>query len=284
MADSARRSRETVSSRRIHQTSVGLARLLRSSPTIRHHARRCTHALTRAWLRTRSRPGPPAPQTGTTVVIAPHPDDAELGCGGLIATRVALGRPVAVVCITDGSGSHPDHPSLRPAELAVRRRAEALSAGGQLGLAATAVTFLNALDGSLSRLSTPEHAGLVARLANVLAAVSVAELFTPCARDGSCEHEAVFALVREAITHQSFRPRVYEYPVWSWWNPLLLWPRAISAPRVWRLSRAMFAADKRRAIHEHRSQIEPIAPWSQAVLHPEFVALFESSDEYYFQQ
>ncbi len=40
------------------------------------------------------------------VVLAPHPDDESLGCGALLAAAFA-GKGARVVCLTDGSGSHP---------------------------------------------------------------------------------------------------------------------------------------------------------------------------------
>ncbi|HEX2943304.1 MAG TPA: PIG-L family deacetylase, partial [Rhodopila sp.] len=46
--------------------------------------------------------------TGTCLILAPHPDDESLGCGGLIATAVAAGRAPLVVILTDGAGSHPN--------------------------------------------------------------------------------------------------------------------------------------------------------------------------------
>ncbi|MCS7190725.1 MAG: PIG-L family deacetylase, partial [Fimbriimonadales bacterium] len=38
------------------------------------------------------------------LIIAPHPDDEVLGCGGLMATAAALGIPVKVVYLTSGDG------------------------------------------------------------------------------------------------------------------------------------------------------------------------------------
>src|SRR3984893_10953906 len=46
--------------------------------------------------------------TGGIVVVAPHPDDETLGCGGLIALASQLGRNIQVVVISDGVGSHPN--------------------------------------------------------------------------------------------------------------------------------------------------------------------------------
>ena len=41
------------------------------------------------------------------LILAPHPDDESLGCGGLIAEACARGRPPAVIIVSDGTGSHP---------------------------------------------------------------------------------------------------------------------------------------------------------------------------------
>ena len=43
-----------------------------------------------------------ADDAGPIVVLAPHPDDESLGCGGVIATRAAEGRRVVVIVVTDG--------------------------------------------------------------------------------------------------------------------------------------------------------------------------------------
>ena len=40
----------------------------------------------------------------THVFVSPHPDDAALSCGGLIATLRAQGEPVALLTIFSGPG------------------------------------------------------------------------------------------------------------------------------------------------------------------------------------
>ena len=60
------------------------------------------------------------------LVIAPHPDDAELGMGGTIALMLAQGMRVGVLDLTDGEPTPHGTPAIRAAESA--------AAGSALGL------------------------------------------------------------------------------------------------------------------------------------------------------
>ena len=80
------------------------------------------------------------------LVLAPHPDDESLGCGGLIAESCARGRDVHVAILTDGTGSHPSSPSYPAPRLRALRQREALAAVEALGLGAL---LLWILDGDL---------------------------------------------------------------------------------------------------------------------------------------
>ena len=57
------------------------------------------------------------------VVLAPHPDDETLGCGALLA-RAFLGAGAHIICLTDGSASHPGSRHWTPARLAAQRRTD----------------------------------------------------------------------------------------------------------------------------------------------------------------
>ena len=52
-------------------------------------------------------------KNNTVMIVAPHPDDESLGCGGLIAQLCSMGRPPLVVIATDGSRSHPGSRAIR---------------------------------------------------------------------------------------------------------------------------------------------------------------------------
>jgi len=60
------------------------------------------------------------------LVIAPHPDDAELGMGGTIALLLEQGRRVGVLDLTDGEPTPLGSPEIRARETA--------AASGELGL------------------------------------------------------------------------------------------------------------------------------------------------------
>ncbi|WP_178076562.1 PIG-L deacetylase family protein, partial [Pseudomonas sp. 43NM1] len=47
------------------------------------------------------------PEGARAVIIAPHPGDEVVMCGGLLQLLSALGHPLQLISITDGSASHP---------------------------------------------------------------------------------------------------------------------------------------------------------------------------------
>jgi LmbE family N-acetylglucosaminyl deacetylase len=69
----------------------------------------------------------------TAMVIFAHPDDAELGSGGVVARWTAAGCEVTYVLCTDGQAGTADR-SLAPAELAARRAAEQRAAADFMGV------------------------------------------------------------------------------------------------------------------------------------------------------
>lgn len=222
-------------------------------------------------------------RAGPCIVFAPHQDDETLGCGALIARRRNEGLPVHVIFITDGSASHPLHPTLSSATITDLRDRESAAALATLGVESVAIHRLGAIDGSLDSLSGERRDALVARIAALLETVAPGEIFLPCCPDGSTEHEAAFALVQHAIYRTPLRPAVWQYPVWSWWNPVLLLEALVTAPVRCTLATEDFGPLKDAALGRYRSQSEPTPPWTEPVLPPDLLQLFKSQHEYFIR-
>lgn len=199
------------------------------------------------------------------VLVAPHPDDEVLGCGGLLRILCQLGVPVEIVAVTDGDASHPDSPTVRPAELAARRRSESRSALARLGLGALPVHRLGCADGAV----TAAQDAVAARLAEVLGAATASTwcLATWCG-DGHPDHEAVGRAATTACARTG--ARLLEFPIWTWhWavpqDPRVPWDRV----RTVRLDPAARAA-KRAAVDCFDSQVRPLSeqPGDEVVLEP----------------
>ncbi len=223
------------------------------------------------------------PRDEPTVIIAPHQDDESLGCGGIIARKRNEGVPVHVIFITDGSASHPQHPRIGPGEIAGLRRQEAMQAMACLGVERAAVHFLDERDGTLNVITPARRTQLVARLGALFSAISPAEIFLPCHPDGSSEHDATFEFVIEAIQRTSLRPDVWEYPVWSWWNPLLLLRRWLNGKDCRRQPLEDFRQGKLQAINCYQTQVRPLAPDPLPALPPELVGIFQNDTEFFFR-
>lgn len=65
------------------------------------------------------------------MAIGAHPDDCDLGAGGLAAKLVAMGHKVKFLSVTNGDAGHQ---SMGGGALAKRRRAEATESGRRLGI------------------------------------------------------------------------------------------------------------------------------------------------------
>src|ERR1043166_28344 len=68
------------------------------------------------------------------LVIAPHPDDAELGAGATIALLLAQGARVGVLDLTDGEPTPHGSPEIRAREAEAATAVLGLSWRGNLGL------------------------------------------------------------------------------------------------------------------------------------------------------
>jgi LmbE family N-acetylglucosaminyl deacetylase len=165
----------------------------------------------------------------SAVIIAPHPDDETLGCGGIACKKIAAGAKLSFIFVTDGTASHRD--SITPEALRDMREAEALEAVRRLGAPADRVTFLRFPDGQ-AKLHIE---AIAAAIAQRLQALQPEAVFVPHAKDPPSDHAAVNAATLKALAAYGRRATVYEYPVWYWYH----WPWVRlygDLPGLWRMS------------------------------------------------
>ncbi|MCF4126168.1 PIG-L deacetylase family protein [Methylobacterium sp. SyP6R] len=192
---------------------------------------------------------------GGIVVVAPHPDDESLGCGGLVAEARAQGVPVRLVVVSDGVGSHPNSRSHPPERLRDLRESETLAAVAHLGLAPEHVAFLRLPDRFVPAIG-PEAEAAAGAIAAAARACGAGALFVTWEHDPHCDHAASAALARRArdliCRDLGGDVRLYAYPVWGWTLP----PETEigAAPRGIRLDVTRHLPAKAAAIAAHRSQ------------------------------
>lgn len=199
---------------------------------------------------------------GAFLVLAPHPDDESLGCGGLIAESVARGRPVRVVVLSEGAASHPNSPSFPPPRLAALREEETRAAVAELGLDPERdLSFLGLPDAALPARGPAFDAAMAAVLRGAEAGPPPAAVFTTWGHDPHTDHKAARAIGGAVARALPSRPKLFAYPVWGWAfaHPIPGFPTPpepdLPGPlRGVRLLVERHLPAKRRAVAAHRSQ------------------------------
>ena len=220
--------------------------------------------------------------SGTCLILAPHPDDESLGCGGLIAACVAAGRPPLVVVLTDGAGSHPIPRSIRRTGFVRSGRAKSETRCGIWGCRPNAWCFW------VNPIPRPRGKGaafdaVVARLvALVHQELTCTSILAPWQYDPHGDHEAAALIAAEVAAVTGVRHMAY--PVWGWTLP----PDAVvpGAPNPgWRLDIQAYLPAKRAAIQAHQSQYGGLITDDPAgfCLPTELLSAFETPYETFIQ-
>jgi LmbE family N-acetylglucosaminyl deacetylase len=188
------------------------------------------------------------------LVVAPHPDDDAIGCGGTLIALARRGARISVTYVTDGSASHVKSRRFPPARLRDIREGEARAALHALGIRSTP-QFLRAPDGGLANVGGAERGRLVAALAERIVRRRANVVFAPWPRDPHPDHVAAAALVADALRLCSRAPALYWYQVWlPVRGAAAEFPRSDQTVVCDVRLRASDLARKRAAILAHRSQ------------------------------
>ncbi len=190
--------------------------------------------------------------TEGALVLAPHPDDETLGCGGAIALMRQRSIPVHVVVFSDGTQSHPRSQSFPAPTLKALRERETYAALDQLGVAKDAVTFLRWPDTAVPPPESPQFATAVKQCAQIIQAKAPSLLFVPWHQDRHCDHRATWKIAQQALKSCLRPPKQMVYAVWGDADAGL--SALPSTERGWRLDIRTVEALKRQAAMAHQSQ------------------------------
>lgn len=127
------------------------------------------------------------PPANRVFVLAPHPDDESLGCGGTIARYTHDGALVSLLVVSDGGAL--DEQGKQEGDLSAVRAQETRAAIEILGV--QQVSFLGLPDGQLRRHDKEMHEACSQRLLDFAPDI----VLCPSPIDGHCDHAAVARVV-----------------------------------------------------------------------------------------
>ncbi|WP_461116387.1 PIG-L deacetylase family protein [Spirosoma jeollabukense] len=221
---------------------------------------------------------------GSALVIAPHPDDESLGCGGLIAQLRALDYVVHVVFVSDGSMSHPNSKTYPAERLRDLREAEAGEALRILGVNDVDCTFLRYKDRQVPVHNQPGFLEAATAIATLIDRVKPSTIFVPWRRDPHPDHRASWQITQEAL-RQTNSVRVLEYLIWLWELGNQHDMPDPDEMNVWKVAIDTVIDQRNQAISAHRSQVTRLIDDDPTAfyLSPELLTHFEKPRELFLE-
>lgn len=161
------------------------------------------------------------------LIIAPHPDDEILGCGGLMQYLSDLNREIVLVAVTNGTASHPESTIYTPDQLNLIRPSESLAAIEVLYINNIQRIELNIQDGKVS----DQQEFLRHELSKFIQPNDI--LVCTFNQDGHPDHEFSAKVVQEIARQNHLR--YYQVLIWAWhWatpnHPQIPWHKAYILP------------------------------------------------------
>lgn len=131
------------------------------------------------------------------LIIAPHPDDDAIGCGGSIAQHIQAGNFVATAYMTSGQ------------QRAQEREQEAVEASKIMGT--HTLYFLRNTDGALTCDTTT-----IQQMVDLIILIKPDIVYAPHKRDGHRDHQTTYTIVESALARlTTIHPLVLLYEVWT---------------------------------------------------------------------
>lgn len=150
----------------------------------------------------------------SVMVLAPHPDDESLGCGGLISLLAESNKKVCVVFITDGSMSHPNSKKYPAGKLAATRKTEALAALHELQVAPCNIFFMNKKDRALPGYNEKGFEQNANELKHIIDVCRPGLIIVPYEKDPHPDHRATWQMLMQVRNKTQTGFSILEYMIW----------------------------------------------------------------------
>lgn len=158
-------------------------------------------------------------QFGRTLVLAPHPDDENIGCGVLLALLGRAGAAVQVVQMTDVLVSHrqsTDPPATGLHALRRRGATAPMQTPMQVpGRGAQGLAALGLPHGAMPTPGRPGFDAVVLRLVRIFRSFRPDTVLMPRRGDTHPDHRATRAAGEAACLVAAPQARRLEYPIWG---------------------------------------------------------------------
>ncbi|MCF2442571.1 PIG-L family deacetylase [Dyadobacter sp. CY345] len=222
---------------------------------------------------------------GVSIVMAPHPDDETLGCGGTMALLRKLEIPVHFIFVSDGTMSHPNSKKFPASKLRELREKEAENAVLTLGGDKECIEFLRIKDRSVPYPDDAGFAEIVEKLVKIITDIKPETIFIPWQNDPHPDHKATWEIISEVKKHLKFNRRILEYPIWLWelGNPEDV--AVIDRMRKFAVNIEETLPLKIQALLAHESQVTRLIDDDPEgfMLSPEVIAHFNIPTEVFFE-
>lgn len=224
-----------------------------------------------------------ADEIQSALIIAPHPDDESLGCGGTIAILRNANIPVSVLFVSDGSMSHPSSKKYPADSLIALREREAVNALEILGVSKSSVRFMRLKDAAVPTQNDLGFEESVSSMRKEINTLQPAVIFVPWRRDPHKDHRATAAIAKQALVNYALPIRVLEYFIWLWERSK---PEDFPQEEevfIRRVDIAFVMKVKRDAVMAHLSQVTNLIDDDPGgfTLSPEVLSHFWGSVEYF---
>ena len=227
----------------------------------------------------------PVQSLGVSMIIAPHPDDETLGCGGTVALLRKLHIPVHFIFVSDGTMSHPNSKKFPERKLRKLRETEAENAVLVLGGDKKCMEFLRIKDTKVPHRADADFEETVERIARSIKAIQPETIFIPWQKDPHCDHQATWEIMSEVWKRLETKPRILEYPIWLWelGNPEDV--ELLDQMKKFAVNIEQTLQIKNQALTAHVSQVTRMIDDDSEgfMLSPEVIAHFNIPTEVFFE-